>query len=638
MKKLDSVQGRVNLVFLAFALLVMVSVGATFWGIQTQKADARVINLAGRQRMLTQKITWLALAQPDNPELDSSVKLFEQTLRALRHGGLAPDSLSAAGGASGEGSMVTLPPAQDEELRAELDDAARQWEDFRHHLEPLDAAALQAASPALLTHLDGIVSQFERRAESKLQRVQAIQLASFFTALALLAWGYRLTRLRVITPLEKLGAAARRMAVGQLEVPLPPMGQDELGVLGDAFEKMRLEVSAAQDQLEARVAQRTRELAAAFELSQEIVSQLDLEHLLRSVTERAGTLTGAKSAALCLLEPDQSTLVLSASKTEGEAWLNLRQPLHRDLSGCVIGGGQTITTRAECAVCAFLHSQAPGETAVAPLRLGEVSLGALCVVRDPGVPFDADETRALTLLSNAAALAIANARLVNSGRRQAERAAVMAERERLSAELHDNLAQTLSYLNMQIDQVKGMPAVAGDRLSEDKLMRMQSAVGGAYEQVRLALLGLSEPASGGGDFAGKLESSLDEFRQESSLAAQLEIVEPAALVLPKAAQAQALNILREALANVRKHARASRVAVRLDCPDGTGRLSIEDDGCGFDPGALQASHHLGLRLMRARAERSGGWLEVESAPGAGTRVVLGWPLKDDHRHMTKDEG
>ena len=66
--------------------------------------------------------------------------------------------------------------------------------------------------------------------------------------------------------------------------------------------------------------------------------------------------------------------------------------------------------------------------------------------------------------------------------------------------------------------------------------------------------------------------------------------------------------------------------VCIERVDGQCRLTIEDDGCGFDPQDIQGGHHLGLRLMRARAERSGGTLMVESAPGAGTRVVVSFPL------------
>ena len=620
MKRFDSVQGRINLIFLAFALLVMLSVGATFWGIQTQRMDALLINLAGRQRMLTQKIIWLALAQPDNPELQSSIQLFELTQTALRQGGTA----SSEGSANVETRRVTLPPAPDPTLRLELDEAARLWADFRHHLEPVDSQALQAASPALLSQLDDIVNLFEDRAEAKLKREQVIQIVTFLAALVLLVWGYLLTRKRVFSPLEKLGAVARRMAGGQLVEPVPPLGNDELGELGSTFETLRLEVSNEQDKLEGRVAQRTRELMAAFELSQEIVSQLDLDHLLRSVAEHARSLTAARAAALCLLEEGQPALVLSASSPESH--LNTRQPLHRDPAACVVFSGETVTTRAECVSCAFLQSHAPGETAIAPLRLGETSLGALCVLRDPGQTFDPDETRALALLSNAAALAIANARLIESERRRAEQAAVSSERERLAADLHDHLAQTLSFLNLQIDRIKELLPVDDARGSVERLDQMKSTVGEAYEQVRSALVSLSEPQPAARDFSHRLAGSLDEIRQATGMSIELEIVDPAALELPRLAQAQALLIVREALTNVRKHAGAQHVCVRVERLDGQSRFIVEDNGCGFDPQGIQGSHHLGLRLMRARAERSGGILLVESAPGRGTRVVVGFPL------------
>jgi len=625
-KRIDSIQGRIYLIYVSFALLIVLSVGATFWVIQTQEMDALVINLAGRQRMLTQKITWLALAQPENPDLKASVQLFEQTLSALRDGGAVQYGPATGTAATQGANLATLPPAPDPELRGELDEVARSWADFRHHLEPLDVQALQDASPDLLAQLDVIVSQYESRAEAKLRRVQAIQGLSLLAGLALLGWGYMITRRRIFTPLLELGAAARRMANGQLSEPVPPMGADELGDLGRAFETMRAEIASAQESLEGRVAQRTRELMAAFEFSQEIVSQLEPELLLRSVTERARSLMGARAAALCLLDNGDSSLVLSASSPEEKPLLNTRQTLEGGLAHCVVHKGGPVLAQAECQQCAFLQMYAPGQSAVVPLRAAETTLGALCVVREPGQTFDPYETRALTLLSNAAAIAIANARLVEAGRHQTEQAAIQAERERLAADLHDNLAQTLSFLNLEADQMRGMLATGEMRRSLGALEQMKSAIGGAYEQVRAALVGLSEPVAGADDFAYKLNASLEEMRRVTFLPINLKIADQSALVLPRLVQAQAIHIVREALVNTHKHAQARSVRVCIERVDGQCRLTIEDDGCGFDPQDIQGGHHLGLRLMRARAERSGGTLMVESAPGAGTRVVVSFPL------------
>jgi two-component system nitrate/nitrite sensor histidine kinase NarX len=614
---LRSLRARLSLIFLGFLALVSSSGAATLLAVRAQADDATVINLAGRQRMLTQRMAWLAAAQPDSPELASAIQLFDRTLLALRDGGATLDPA---------GRMVTLPPAPDAALRAQLDDVARRWESFRAHLRPADVAALQSETRLILAQLDAIVSGFEARAQIKLARLQWIQGLFFAAALALLAWGYRLTRRRMVEPLAALGEAARRMAAGHLTAPVPALGDDELGELGRAFETMRAEVTAARDHLEQRVAQRTRELASAFEFSQEIVAQLDLDHLLRSVTDRARALMQAESASLCLLAPGGDYLELAASSGETHSHAGLRQPIRIGLAARVIGAGETVVVETACSSCGFLCAHAPGQCVAAPLKVGERTLGALCAVRAERLKFDSDETRALTLLANSAAVAIANAQLAEAGRRHAEQTATLAERERLAAELHDHLAQTLSYLNLKADRVAELLAAGRAADVGGELGRMKAAIGDAYGQVRAALTGLRESAPPADDLSAKLSASLADFRETSGLSAELLIEDASALALPRAAQTQVVHIVREALANTRRHAGARRATVRVSRTNGAACFSVEDDGRGFDPQADGGADHLGLAIMRARAERSGGQLSIESAPGAGTRITARFPL------------
>ncbi|MEK7328734.1 MAG: ATP-binding protein, partial [Chloroflexota bacterium] len=399
--------------------------------------------------------------------------------------------------------------------------------------------------------------------------------------------------------------------------------------LSRAFETMCAEISVAREQLEARVARRTHELASAFEFSQEIVAQLDPDHLLRSVADRAQALMQAQAVSLCLLAADGNYLELVASRGETAGPANLRQPVQRGLAARVIGAGETVVIEAACSSCGFLCAHAPGQCIAAPLRVGERTLGALCAVRNSGAHFDFDETRALTLLANSAAIAIANAQLAEAGRRQAEQAASLAERERLAAELHDHLAQTLSFLNLKTDRMKEMLAAEQPVEAGAELARMKSAIGEAYGQVRAALVGLREPPPATDDLAQKLAASVADFQKISGLPASLTVADPSALALPRVTQTQALHIVREALANVQRHAQARQVQVRVErtAQRGDARFTVEDDGCGFDPQMVVAEHHLGLVIMRARAERSGGRLAVESTLGAGTKVVASFPLK-----------
>jgi two-component system nitrate/nitrite sensor histidine kinase NarX len=91
-------------------------------------------------------------------------------------------------------------------------------------------------------------------------------------------------------------------------------------------------------------------------------------------------------------------------------------------------------------------------------------------------------------------------------------------------------------------------------------------------------------------------------------------------------QTQAYHNVREALINVRRHAQAQHVQITVERSGGCAQLTIADDGCGFNPMEIDGAHHLGLSIMRTRAERCGGSLEVKSEPGPGTRIVARLPV------------
>jgi two-component system nitrate/nitrite sensor histidine kinase NarX len=612
-----SLRARLSIIFIGFLLLVAASVLATFWAIQTQAADATVINLAGRQRMLSQRMLWLTMSSPDQRAVDQLAQLFDQTLQALRDGGSTLDTAN---------NPIVLPPPSDPTLRAQLDEVASTWSLFRVQLitpQPLD---LPATSAQLIEQLDHIVHAYETRAQAKLARLQLIQAIFLISAVALLAGGYVVLRRQVLQPLDVLDHAAQRMAQGDLAQPVLLDRHDELGELARAFDALRVEIATAHTELEERVAQRTHELNAAFELSQEIVGQIDLTGLLNSVTERARALTHAASASLCLIDRDPSLLTLVAADGVGPSLLQLQQPLDRDPAQQVVGKGATVVVDAGCTNCGFLCAHAPGRSAVAPLRTGSTTLGALCVVRQPAEDFDANETRALTLLANSAAVAIANARLVEQQKQQAEQAAIAAERDRLAAELHDNLAQTLGFLNLKSDRVREM---LGDRTiaqASDELVQMKTAIGTAYHQVRAALTGLREPTPDADSLRARLSDCVAELNAPGKLNVELNITDVSALALPRVTQTQAYHIVREALTNARRHAQARHVAVTVGRTNGTACFVIEDDGQGFERAGIDEQQHLGLNIMQTRAERCGGSLQVESGLGKGTKVTALLPV------------
>jgi two-component system, NarL family, nitrate/nitrite sensor histidine kinase NarX len=624
---LRSFRGQFTLIFLGFLLLVGSSAAATFQVVREQQSDAALLNLAGRQRMLAQQMVWLSLLPEQEADLLKAQRRFDETLTALRFGGSVSDA---------RGRPVTLPPPPNADVAAQLTAVANTWAIFQQQLPPANHRELTATAERLLAQLDEVVSAYELAAQAKVDQLRRRQLFFLAAALLLLAGGYLFIHRQLLQRLARLAEAVSQ--IGRKPPALPPVdGRDELGQLTAAFRQMAAEIRAAQDSLEARVVQRTQELTAAFEFSQETAQQLELERLLQSAADHVRLLMNAESVSVCLLSDDDKLLELAFTHQDGYQLHNPVQSPRAGLALQVIESPAPVAMPTDCAGCRLLRSLPDGHCAAVSLRAGQETLGAICVARREGGPFTADESRALTLLANSAAVAIANARLIAAGRRQAEEMAVAAERERLAADLHDSLAQTLGFVGLKTDLLQEMLAANRLETAVAELERVQTAVAGAYDQVRTALTGLQEDgAVAMGDFVPELEARVADFQQQADLPVVLTRDENAACPLPGVVRAQLLHIVGEALSNAWRHAQATQVQVALTQRDDFLYLTIEDDGRGFDPemaltavngrgdGRGDGRNHLGLQIMQTRAARIGGQLEISNANG--TRIALTLPI------------
>jgi len=624
MKFLLTIKGRISLLLGSFFLLVIISVGVMLWSVKTQESDAVIINMAGRQRMLSQKLTWLALTDPDNPEFLISIELFTQTLQALRFGGETLDS---------SGNPVILPSAPDHELQAQLDQIILTWQEFQGYLLSPEAASLSIESPKILFQLDEIVSAFETRAEAKNQRLEFIQISFLAAAILLLTWGFLLTRRRILKPLSILDTAVQEMTEGNLQWDIPPLEPNELGELAAGFETMRTELASSRDLLETEVAQRTRELVTAFEFSQEIVAEREQSELIDSVVERARLLMGAESAALCLLTPNGKDLEMLANSGNTSISIGVKKTIESDLIVSVVGEGKTVGEETGCADCAFLDESPAGQCVVTPLRAMDRTIGALCVVRsEPDIDnkieaFDPDGQRALALLANSVAVAITNTRLAKLEHHKVKQEAALAEREQIAANLHDDLAQILSYTRLKLEQLEEYLAESAIPRDQAIINQISTAIDSAYHQVRNTLTGLLRSSATDDDLFRNLSSSLADFDKNCDCQAELNIIDPTALEFPSEIQTQILHVIREALSNVKQHARANHVKIQVERVNGMARFVVEDDGIGFDPLSQIGNNHFGLQIMQTRIERSGGNFQVVSVLQEGTRVMVTFPMK-----------
>ncbi|MBI3015791.1 MAG: GAF domain-containing protein [Candidatus Tectomicrobia bacterium] len=643
---LKGVSARIGIVLAGFFCLVVGSVFVTLRAIETQAKDALIINLAGRQRMLIEGMTGVALSPvfrgKGAAQATHSAEAFDSTLKALLHGGSVP----YGGDARQAGTRVILPLTEDPEIRSRLLSIQALWQRFRSLLEeamnapPGSRAQADAAegvsriSPGLLGQMDGVVRLFQNWSERKLGRLRQIQMALLGAGLLMLAGGFLLSHRMIVRPLQLLEGAARRIGRGNLAEGVPVSGPGEVGVLGETLDAMRVQLNASREalllshqNLEERVARRTQELAALHQVSNEITSRLQVEEVLNSVVEKARQLLRAEVAALCFCDESGSLMKVQAfSGPEGVITQRVVsvQKESGGVAPAVMSTGHAMACGDErCQEgCGAIDPEYQRSHLVAPLRIGGEMIGALCVGhRDPNMNWK-DSVTLLDRLAASASIALENARL----HRQAERLAALEERQRVAADVHDGLAQSLSALNHRLERTAELISRGEADNALLELEQAHRAMENSAGHVRELIADLR---NGGGqstlqDLLWKIR---ERFSREGGPAFQMSIEEDSAILLDPALAAGVERILWEALTNVRKHARTPEVQVSLKRESGRVQCTVSDRGSGFDPQAQRegGTLHFGLQIMQARAARIGAHLDVHSRPGEGTMVVLSWP-------------
>jgi PAS domain S-box-containing protein len=254
---------------------------------------------------------------------------------------------------------------------------------------------------------------------------------------------------------------------------------------------------------------------------------------------------------------------------------------------------------------------------VVPLMIKDDIYGAIALYYQKPHEFTREETELAVAFGDQAALAIENARL----RTQAERMAAAAERNRLARDLHDAVTQTLFSTSLIADVLPRLWE-RDQNAARRRLDELRQLTRAALAEMRALLLEL-RPAT-------VTEVGVGELLRQLTEAVTSQARVPIALTidgqcrLPPDVQIAVYRITQEALNNVARHANASQATVHLYCRADKIELQISDNGQGFDPISV-ALEHLGLGIMRERAEGIGAALRVESQPGSGTQVTIMWP-------------
>jgi signal transduction histidine kinase len=351
----------------------------------------------------------------------------------------------------------------------------------------------------------------------------------------------------------------------------------------------------------------------------------DSDVVVGAVARHARALLQADLASMAVPSRDRRQLtVLAADGIEAENMIGDVFPLEGSVSGDAITSGQVVVLE-DAAVDGriaqpIVRSGVFGPALFVPLAARGEPFGTLLLARRRGAqPFEDGESRLAEVFAGQAAVVLEQARLLD----QVHRLETLEDRERIARELHDGTVQSLFTVGL------GLQGTASLAAEPEVVQRLHGAVeelDRVIRDLRNYIFGLEPGVLAERQLGKALEDMVEEFQHRTGVVAIAEIEPDAASALAQDA-AEVVQLVREALSNVSRHAAAAtcRVSLNLDPDANVVQLEVDDDGRGFDPEVAGGAGR-GLGNLKARTARIGGRAEIVSVPGEGTTVRVAIPL------------
>jgi two-component system nitrate/nitrite sensor histidine kinase NarX len=369
-------------------------------------------------------------------------------------------------------------------------------------------------------------------------------------------------------------------------------------------------------------------LAALYDAANFVTRAATLDELAQGFARQIRSVAQADAAAIRWSDESNRRYILLASDGLPRALADEEYCLPTGDCFCGQAQGQArtqvIRIVAQDHVGLLGHCERAGYASVigVPARLQERMVGELNLFYRSAVTLSDDDRALLETLASHLAGAIEGLRAAALERESA----VAEERGLLARELHDSIAQSLAFLKIQIGLLRGALQRGDTARADQALAELDVGVNGSLSDVRELLVHF-RTRTNAEDIVPAIQTTLQKFEHQTGLPTHLS-VDGDGLPLDADVQVQVLHVVQEALSNVRKHSGASRVWVNVR-QSPPWRVEVRDDGCGFTPSPdTPDGIHVGLRIMRERAQRVGADVEVVSAPGGGTRIVMTLPLPE----------
>jgi len=601
---------RLGLAMTLITSLGFVSMVSSFFIAEETQGAAGAINSAGSLRMLSYKIV-TKLNSRENPqqsgaEIVELINKFDQRIRALGHLNITNEPvLNRVHSEILKKWARTIRPA----IQITLDDPHPVPE------QPSNKRILYVDIVELfVSQIDHFVKLLEESLESKIQLLRLIQIASLLLTILVITFIMYQVNTDVLIPLRELLLCARKAQQGDLSVRTRYKSGDELGLLGNAFNLMAEDLSRMYDDLEERVHEKTHELEQSnhsLELLYTMTRRFTKSSSDTNYTkllEDIETYIGFGPSSICLANEDRDSAYQLAS---------IRNPQT---------GLPDICNPPNCERCMSLDRaqtleiQRPGSSTLRiksyPITDQGKKFGTLIIeIGDNKV--ENWQSRLLESVASHIGIALNSSQRTN----QERRLALLEERGVIARELHDSLAQALTYLKIQVSRLKALQGTdKQETLAPAIIEELRSGLNSAYRELRelLTTFRLRIDDSGLGV---ALVSTIEEYAKKHPIKIELDN-QVDSHFLNENQEIHILHLIREALSNIVKHAHAdhAEVALYLDQYSNV-HVTITDNGTGI-PDAAEKLNHYGLTIMRERAETLNGRVDISNNPGGGTQVAL----------------
>lgn len=480
-------------------------------------------------------------------------------------------------------------------------------------LHTLKPALMAAESPndaryeviSFVNKLDELVHNIDEKTERKIAYVAMTQLVFISLVFLLLMGTMWHLRRKIYYPWVKLLSMVTAIGQKDFSQRYPKNHQqDELNALGETLNQMSDELAQSYHQLEERVAEKTadlmtknRVLSYLYQSNQILHSSEPLYSRLQKVLIELKNITLLKNLSLRLYE-ESNDAYFHEICCDSIGLSELDNHVTKQPSPII---KKAITMQWDLSDNMHRYGVIIGE------------------IEDTEVLSD-EQSNLVSVLAKQISGMLAMEHQIE----QQQQLLIMDERSAIARELHDSIAQSLSCLKMQISYLQLQPDPLPER-PQQLLTEMRSEINTAYSQLRELLttfrLKLTEPG-----LLPSLESTISEFSERMGYSIGLNYNLPAKSISPHQS-IHIIQIIREALSNILKHANAKRAEVSLSQHAGIASITITDDGTGISSNADKLNHY-GLIIMRERALSLKGECSIISREQGGTQVKVTFPLPD----------